>query len=193
MRLSTCLLPLSALLFASLVHADDNADLRAENARLRTQLEALQKSCPVASTTVAPASSPAMPAVATVAAPVAATATAESAAPSIAPPADVATAAPVAPAGYKLVPIAPPRPEDRYIDAGCKKVPHNTPWLQSTNWSLLRRDMTPADVEDLLGPQHYNVVANGRVGWQYGKCEFGVRGTVVFENDRVVVWQKPTL
>ncbi len=196
-----CLAPIS------ITRADDSADLRAENARLRTQLEALQKSCPVAAANPAaapnPPSAPNGPAHTRVAAgDVAATPAASSRlmsaplVPSSAASINTQTEASalIAPPGYKLVPVGAPRPEDRYIATGCgNNSPHNVPWKQSANWSLLAKGLSPADVEDLLGPEHYNVVKNGRIAWQYGKCDYGVRGSVVFENGLVVVWQAPTL
>lgn len=201
------LMTLLGLAPISIALGDESADLRAENARLRTQLEALQKSCPVAAANpvVAPSSlsAPIGPADTREAArEVAATPAASSmlmSAPVVPSSAasintQIETSPLVAPPGYKLVPIGPPRPEDRYIATGCgNNSPHNVPWKQSANWSLLAKGLSPADVEDLLGPEHYNVVNNGRIAWQYGKCDYGVRGSVVFENGLVVVWQAPTL
>ena len=65
-------------------------------------------------------------------------------------------------------------------------------WKERANWEDLSRGMSGSEVEELLGIEHFNVVDGTRTGWQYGKCEASVRGTVVFEQGRVLFWDMPT-
>jgi hypothetical protein len=194
-----CLAPIS------ITRADDSADLRAENARLRTQLEALQKSCPVAAANpVAAPSPPSTSAVAAdatiVAAPVAALAAESRQSVPATPAADIAPAVappvpPPPPPGYKLVRVAPLAPSERYLDTGCSqgflKGPPPAKWLDVSVWDGLQKDMTPPQVEALIGIDHHDVNARGKLQWQYGRCGDMVSGWVLFEDGRVRSWSAP--
>jgi len=206
-RSNFLLMTLLCLAPISIAMADDSADLRAENARLRTQLDALQKSCPVAAANpvVAPSAqtTSAAPAVAAeaaiAAAPVAAVAApaqsvtaaeANAVVPTIAPPAP-----PPPPSGYKLVRVAPLAPSERYLDTGCSqgflKGPPPAKWLDTSVWDSLQKDMTPAQVETLIGIDHHDIEARGKLQWQYGRCGDMVSGWVLFENGHVRSWSAP--
>lgn len=175
-RLLPVLLLMSSAASAGAATTDEA--LRAENTRLRAQIEALEKSC--AAATAAASQPPATPATELAAPP-------EASAAAPAPPA-VSTAPP----GYKLVPIVPVRPEDRYAETGCgSNSPADAPWKQGFNWAGLRPGMSMAEVEELLGKDHYDLSGQNRVGWQYGKCGNAVRGTVIFVDGQVKVWQHP--
>ncbi|MDB5987401.1 MAG: hypothetical protein JWR16_2454 [Nevskia sp.] len=176
MHIRICLLALLALLALMPVQADELSDLRAENARLRAQLEAAQKNAqpapaptanpvvpnPVAAPPIAPMATTTPPvAPTTVAAPAPAPAAAAPAAAAAAPVAET----PAAPPGYKLVRVEPLPPSERYMDSGCSRGaflgPPPAPWLDVDAWNGLRRGMAPKDVEDLIGVEHHDVDARG--------------------------------
>ena len=215
--------------------ADQQTDqLKAENLRLKAQVQALQQSCVV--TPPAPQTSPSASVVppatvvleqpASTAGGVASSVIASPTTPvSAAPPAPVApipqaakapetvqavpqtpapaTAAAVAeiPKGYKLVPINTPVPVDPltppYDRTGCSrdvfKGPPPAKWNDISNWSGLRNGLDPAQVEEILGKEHYNASGHGRVEWQYGRCGDQIAGRVQFLEGKVVYWQVPDL
>ncbi len=150
---------------------DELQRLRDENAELRRQLEQLRPQTP--STTAATPRSEAAPASAPIT------------------PAPATSAAPAAPAGYKLVKEEPEAP---YSRTGCRRYKNavDTRWKQRDNWEGLARGQTMSEVEELLGIEHHDIRDDRRIGWQYGKCEASVRGTVVFEAGQVLYWEQPT-
>jgi len=196
----------AALLLAaagSAAAADSLEQLRAENARLRAQLQQLQQSCPATAATTSATTVSAAPAAAAAAAPP------PPAAPGVqvTPPAQPAPAGtpPVAsaavPPGYKLVPVTAPDYVDPlappYDRTGCSrdvfKGPPPARWNDLDNWSGLSRGQTMAEVEKQLGKEHFDATGRGRVEWQYGKCGDVVRGRVQFEGGQLVSWQVPDL
>lgn len=101
---------------------------------------------------------------------------------------------PPPPPGYKLVKIQPPPPP--YSDTGCHRggffsVGPDKPWKHEDRWLALRVGMTPAEVERLLGKEHYDIAGDGRIGWEYGKCGVAYQGIVVFADGKVAYWKKP--
>jgi len=164
------------------VRADDElARLRSENAQLKAQLEDLQKSCPAAAARHAAMSAAQPPAAAPAPGPMAATAEATTASP-----------VPAVPPGYQLVKI---EPVPAYSQTDCKHSPQysgrHAPWRDEDHWLALRSGMSMAEVEQLLGPEHYDVSDGGRIGWQYGKCGASVRGMTVFQDGKLLYWNKP--
>jgi hypothetical protein len=199
------------VLAAPLAGADDDEveRLRAENARLKAQIEAMQHAQGAAPAAAAPAAvpapvKPAAPAAA-VAAPAPAPVVAAPAPAASAPAAPVAASAPppgyTPPPGYKLVPAidadhsdfsAPP-----YDKTGCSlgliSRPKPAKWTNLTNWSLLYKHMSMTEVEDLIGKEHFDVKSGANVEWQYGNCGGKVSGFVLFTDSKVSAWQVPSL
>lgn len=162
-HLLPALLLIAASLPTAVLAADELQTLRDENARLRQQVEQLRQQCAVPAATTAPA-----------------------------PPAAAVLAVPgPAPQASPAVPAAVEQP---YTSTGCRKRKPggDLRWKERANWEDLARGMTAAEVEERLGIEHFNVVDGSRTGWQYGKCEASVRGTVVFEQGRVLFWDMPT-
>ena len=152
---------------SALAAVDELQRLRGENLRLQQQVEQLRQQCAVpvpAAAAVAPAA-----------------------------PAAVTTAVP-APAPQAVPPAVAAAVELPYSNTGCRKRKSggDLRWKERANWEDLSRGMSAAEVEDRLGIEHFNVVDGSRTGWQYGKCEARVRGTVVFEQGRVLFWDMPT-
>jgi hypothetical protein len=174
------------LLSAPVAHAAADSELsvlQAENLRLKAEIQQLRASCAIATPP---------PPVAAVA-PVTRPPSAETLEPVPAQPtnATAATPTPAAPPpGYKLVPIAPANSE-----TGCRQgmfeVTQDAPWKHEENWSFLRKAMTPLEVEQLLGKDHYDVTAKGRTAWQFGKCGTLVQGMAVFEDGALLFWKQP--
>lgn len=180
-------------LFPAALHADPVAD---ENARLRQQVQdlqarnaALQRACPAAAQ-VAPAA-PAVAAPASVA--------------TAASPAPAAPAAPAAPEVHHPLQLfgssapaaasaaaadAPPSPPD-YSSTGCDRGFFSGPaagkWQKGKAWKALHPGMSQDQVEALLGVEHYNVSEpnSSALHWQYGRCNSGYDGEVVFVNGHV--------
>jgi hypothetical protein len=172
-----CALLLPCSLFASAT--DELQALRAENAQLRSRLQALQATCPAS--TKAPSASAALP-VQGVTTPIV------SAASSSQTPAAASTPAP--PPGYRLI-----REPEPYTETGCSEGLFNSGpdalWKHQDAWSSLEKGMKPKEVESLLGIDHYNVSAGNKLQWQYGKCHDFVQGYVLFIDGVVRLWQTP--
>lgn len=199
----------------------ETEQLRAENLLLKAQLRALQQSCPVAQAapagTAAPVAAARAPtaSVAVVTPPVAdappatipvpvtpsTPAPPSAAAATSATPVAAAAPAAVVPKGYKLVPVNAPDYVDPlappYDRTGCSRDLFSGPppakWTDASNWSGLRRGLTPAKVEELLGREHFDASGHGRTEWQFGKCGDSVAGRVQFQDSQVVFWQTPDL
>jgi predicted flap endonuclease-1-like 5' DNA nuclease len=170
--------------FAVPAGADDElARLRTENAKLKAQLQAAQCQTPAAnsSATAAPA-----PAAAAPAAPAVATA---------APAAAAATAPPVAPEGYKLVRITPVDPEVEAENCanGVFGKTRDAPWKHEEVWEQLDKQMSPAQVEALLGKVHTSFVKGGYTEWDFGKCteRSMALAMVVFDAKGLLYWRTP--
>jgi hypothetical protein len=145
---------------------DELQRLREENAQLKAQLQACH---PAAAAATGPVVAPVAP---------------------VAPAPAAAT--PAIPPGYELVKAPEP-----YSQTGCShglfsRSP-DAPWRHGDTWDALNKGMTPAEVEKLLGPDHYNLKGDGRLAWQYGKCGHDAEGSAIFENGRLLYWQKPDL
>lgn len=201
-------LGLALVLAAVAAHAaaaDSLEQLRAENARLRAQLQQLQQSCPVAAAapTAVPADKPVGVAPPAAPAPVAPAVVASPAPPPVAaaPASPAAIASVPVPVGYKLVPVSTPDWVDPlsppYDHAGCSRAlgkgPMPAKWTDADNWLDVQRGQSPADVEKEVGKEHFDTQGRGLVEWQYGKCGDSVAGRVVFQDNRVVSIQAPDL
>jgi hypothetical protein len=178
--------------------ADDNARLQQEVQQLRARNAALERACPAAaqvSQPAAPAAAAAAPAVVPVPAPP--------------PPSPPAPAAPVvhqslqifapAPAPAPVAAAAPAAaatPTD-YASTGCDRGffsgPEHGKWQDSKAWRAIHRGMKPDEVEALLGIEHYNLSEpqGGALHWQYGRCNSGYDGEVVFSNGVVTSYTAP--
>jgi hypothetical protein len=150
------------LLASAAPHADPLAD---ENARLRQQVldlkarnAALEQACPAAAA-AAPAAVP-------VPQPQPAAPVAAAAAPAAAPPPPPVVAA--------AAPAEAPAPKP-YASTGCERSlgsgPASAKWQSAKAWRGLKKDMSGAEVEAVLGVEHYDVERpGGRLQWQYGRC-----------------------
>ncbi len=105
------------------------------------------------------------------------------------------------PKGYKLVPANAPDYVDPlsppYNRTGCSRDlmsgPPPAKWNDASNWPAMRRGLKPAEVENLLGKEHFDAASRDRLEWQYGKCGDAVSARVEFENNEVISWQAPDL
>lgn len=191
--------------------ADGEVDqLRLQNAALKARVEQLERACPaVGSAAAAPAAqatasstanaavaAPAIPAPASAAGPAA---SAPAATTSPVSPAAVAVVAPPAPpqapAGYKLVKIDPiaSAEEEENCSHGMFVNTKDSPWKHEENWTALSKQMSPSQVEALLGKTHNSVAKGKRTMWQFGKCGTGTlaQAFVVFDSDGLLFWQQP--
>lgn len=202
----------SLLFLLPAAHADSLAD---ENARLRQQLQelqtrnaALERACPTAAQppVAAPPTAAAAPAAAVAAAPAVAAAAAPGAAPAPVPAEAVVhkspqifapTPAPApAPAAASASADAPASPPD-YASTGCDRSfwsgPVKGKWQSPKAWKALHPGMSQSEVEALLGIEHYNLVEpnSPALHWQYGRCNSGWDGEVVFLNGVVKSYSAP--
>jgi prepilin-type processing-associated H-X9-DG protein len=176
---------------------DELQRLRAENQQLRQQIQASNAAPAVAAPAAAAPAAAGSEAVVS-AAPPAAAAT---------PPAAVATPAPAAPPpaaalpqpppGYALVKINPAHPHKAFDDTGCSDgwfggpAGPDAPWKHQEQWDDLRRGMSMAQVEKILGEQHYETASGDRVSWQYGRCGHMSMSNVLFVDGRLAIWERP--
>ena len=199
----------SLLFLLPAAHADSLAD---ENARLRQQVEelqtrnaALERACPAAAQPPQFAAPTAAAAPGAAVSPVAAAPTAAAA--PVVPPTPV-PAEPVvhkspqffapapAPAATSVPAAAPTVPPD-YANTGCDRSfwsgPVKGKWQSSKVWKALHPGMSQSEVEALLGVEHYNLVEpnSPALHWQYGRCNSGWDGEVVFLNGVVKSYSAP--
>lgn len=158
--------------------AADNAQLRAEIARLKAENQALRQACPAARAPAAAAASATATAMPAAVQPAAADAAGRSMA-------DVEMAPPPPPS-------APPR---AYADTGCNRSLFRGPppgkWQDGKRWEGLHQGMSMAEVEAVLGVEHYDEAADGKVKWEYGRCGRSYEGIVVFAGGSVTAWSPP--
>jgi len=72
-----------------------------------------------------------------------------------------------------------------------KGVPYGK-WREPFNWDSLDTGMSAAEVENLLGVEHYNIGSSKRMVWQYGKCGSQIQGEVLIEDGKLLDWRKPS-
>ncbi len=86
--------------------------------------------------------------------------------------------------------------EEAHSRTGCslglfKGVPYGK-WREPFNWDSLDTGMSAAEVENLLGVEHYNIGSSKRMVWQYGKCGSQIQGEVLIEDGKLLDWRKPS-
>jgi hypothetical protein len=86
--------------------------------------------------------------------------------------------------------------EEAHSRTGCslglfKGVPYGK-WREPFHWDSLDKGMSAAEVEQLLGVEHYNIGSSKRMVWQYGKCGKQTQGEVLIEDGKLLDWRKPT-
>lgn len=181
-RLLLCGLLLSPVLGRATEPAGSCEALKAENEALKARLRALEAQLPTTASTAAPSAARA---------------------PVEARPAPVpAVAAPVPPAA--ALPGLAPKPapkrvvveEEPYSRSGCRAglftpLPHAR-WMEKDRWLDLEKGMSPVEVEQLLGPEHYDSVGGSRVKWEYGKCEAASKAQLLFDQGQLLDWRPPT-
>ncbi|TAJ53490.1 MAG: hypothetical protein EPN60_01245 [Nevskiaceae bacterium] len=85
--------------------------------------------------------------------------------------------------------------EEPYSRSGCRPslfqdVPY-AKWMDPELWMELDKGMSPAEVEGLLGPEHYDTAGGGNVKWEYGKCGARARAQLLFEQGKLSDWRLP--
>ena len=166
-------------LFAAMSQASGNecSALQVEVETLRARLKAYEA-----------ASAPlALPALAPVAA----------AAPELAPPTPPAAAAAVLPgAAAKPAPVQRVVIEEPYSRTGCSKGLFKgidpAPWQEATLWLDLEKGLTAAEVEALLGVEHYDERGGRNVIWHYGKCGASSKAQALFVDGKLADWRAPS-
>lgn len=182
--------PLLLLLgISTLAHADtlgdENARLKQQVSALQSRVEALERACPAAARASGVVVQPG-------AAPAASTAAGPS-------PSDTSAASVTAAANLEgtpqpkevPVPAQPSKPAQKYAAAGCDRGllsgPEAGRWQKLQNWDAVTKGLTPAEVEAIVGVEHYDVtLRNGRTQWQYGRCSSSYEAAVEFLDGRVV-------
>jgi hypothetical protein len=182
-----CAGTLIALFTCRAMAGADDAELqrlRAENARLKQALSALEARPGTTAPRLPAATSAPSPSVGAGAGmPAAASGAAVSSTRA------AASTPPKAPPGYRLVPEPAPN-----SDSGCSHSMFggtDAPWKHEESWSALHRGDSPSEVEPLLGRDHFDVTGDGRVMWQYGKCGRDALAFVVFQDGRLLFWRTP--
>lgn len=171
-RLLLCGLLLSPALGTATEPPGSCEALKAENEALKARLRALEAQAPAtASTPVAASPTPA--------------------AATTAPPAAALPGLAAKPA-KKLVVVE----EEPYSRSGCRAglftpLPHAR-WMEKDRWLDLEKGMSPVEVEQLLGPEHYDSVGGSRVKWEYGKCGAASKAQLLFDNGQLLDWRPPT-
>jgi hypothetical protein len=85
--------------------------------------------------------------------------------------------------------------EEPYSHTGCSrgllKGIAPAQWQDGELWKDLRNGQTPAEVEALLGPEHYDETGGGNVLWHYGRCGKSSMGQVLFTGGQLSGWRAP--
>lgn len=64
-------------------------------------------------------------------------------------------------------------------------------WQDIELWRDLAQGQSPAEVEQLLGIEHYDERGGRNVIWHYGNCGASSRAQVLFTDGKVADWQAP--
>lgn len=85
--------------------------------------------------------------------------------------------------------------EEPYSRSGCRPslfqdVPY-AKWMDTELWMELEKGMSPPEVENLLGPEHYDTAGGGNVKWEYGKCGPRARAELLFKQGVLSDWRLP--
>ncbi|MES2883310.1 MAG: hypothetical protein V4709_00775 [Pseudomonadota bacterium] len=112
--------------------------------------------------------------------------------------------APTAPAAASALPGTAAKPtatatvviEEPYSRTGCRKGLFEpiaaAKWQDAQLWLDLERGQSPAEVERLLGVEHYDEQGGGNVIWHYGKCGAASLAQVLFTQGRLADWRAPS-
>ena len=86
--------------------------------------------------------------------------------------------------------------EEPYSRSGCSrglfKGIEPAQWQESDRWLDLEKGQSPAEVEKLLGAEHYDERGGSNVIWHYGKCGASSRAQVLFTNSKLADWRAPS-
>ncbi len=86
--------------------------------------------------------------------------------------------------------------EEPYSRTGCSrglfKGVAAAAWQDAELWSELEKGQSPAQVEKLLGVQHYDEQGGDNVIWHFGKCGASSRAQVLFTNGKLADWRAPS-
>ena len=113
------------------------------------------------------------------------------------PTAALPALAPVAP-GLAAKPAAIQRVvvEEPYSRTGCSeglfKGIAYARWQDADLWLELEKGLSPAEVEKLLGVEHYDEEGGGNLLWHYGKCGAASRAQLLFTKGKLVDWRAPS-
>lgn len=113
-------------------------------------------------------------------------------------PAAAASTAPAAPPGLapkpanKIVVVE----EEPYSRSGCslglfQSIPY-AKWMDTELWLELEKGMRPAEVESLLGPEHYDTAAGNNLKWEYGRCGARSDAQLLFSQGKLADWRPPS-
>jgi predicted nucleic acid-binding Zn ribbon protein len=85
--------------------------------------------------------------------------------------------------------------EEPYSRTGCSRGLFQgiapAQWQEQNLWQDLEKGQTPAEVEKILGPEHYDESGGGNVIWHYGRCGVSSRAQVLFTQGRLTDWRAP--
>lgn len=86
--------------------------------------------------------------------------------------------------------------EEPYSRTGCSrglfKGIEPAKWQDSGLWLDLSKGQPAAEVEKLLGVEHYDERGGGNVIWHYGRCQAASMAQVLFTNGKLADWRAPT-
>jgi hypothetical protein len=85
--------------------------------------------------------------------------------------------------------------EEPYSRTGCSrglfKGIASAIWQEADRWLDLEKGQTPAEVEAILGVEHYDEAGGDSVVWHYGRCGVASRAQVLFTKGRLADWRPP--
>lgn len=86
--------------------------------------------------------------------------------------------------------------EEPYSRSGCRrgllKGVAPARWQDADLWLDLEKGQSPAQVEALLGSEHFDESGGGNVIWHYGKCGATSLAQVLFSNGKLSDWRVPS-
>lgn len=86
--------------------------------------------------------------------------------------------------------------EEPYSRSGCRKGLFepiaSAKWQDAQLWFDLERGQSPAEVEALLGVEHYDGQGADNVVWHYGKCGSSSMAQVLFTKGKLADWRAPS-
>ena len=109
-----------------------------------------------------------------------------------------------APSAASALPGTAPKPaatttvviEEPYSRSGCRKSLFEriapAKWQDASLWLDLERGQTPAEVEAMLGAEHYDEQGGGNIAWLYGKCGASSMAQVLFTRGKLADWRAPS-